>query len=216
MHLLFALLVSSALTGRCLAESYVFSYSFLPPVRSTGYYSISVPGTLAVGAQDSVAGGYSILSMTGTRTVDGVDMQITGLLPTFGPISFYGNDNLLFYPGPPVVDYNGLSFSVDNLPLSDDGLGDVNVYFDSFSGMYTGPINGVNPGSFDVSPMPEPSTTVVLISGLLALALKQRPLALLQSPVLIRISNEEIAPRQTPSAFKRRDHTEPRIGRGVL
>jgi hypothetical protein len=39
--------------------------------------------------------------MTGARTVDGIDTQITALLATFGLTSFDGNDNLLFVPALP-------------------------------------------------------------------------------------------------------------------
>src|SRR5215472_5363560 len=99
-----------------------------------------------------------MLNITGTRTVDGVNMLITGLLPTFGLTSFDGSDNLLFYPGPPVLDFNGFSLSVDNPALSDDGFGDGNVYFDPSSGMYTEDAH-VKPGAFNVSAIPEPSTT---------------------------------------------------------
>jgi hypothetical protein len=168
-----ALLVSSALTGPCLANTYNFSYSF-----TTGFNSITASGTLGVGAEDPMSGGFPILSITGTRNVNGTDMQITGLLPIFGLNSFDGNDNLLFFPGPPLLDFNGFSFSVDNPSLSDDGLGDVNVYF-AGSGLYTEAANGVNPGSFEVSPAagtasPEPSTTMLLICGLLGLAVRTR------------------------------------------
>ena len=55
----------------------------------------------------------------------------------FGLNEFDGNDNLLFFPGPPFLDFDGVSFTVDNPSLSDDGFGDVNVYFDPSSGLYT-------------------------------------------------------------------------------
>ncbi len=166
-----ALLVSSALTGPCLANTYNFTYSF------TGSNSISASGTLTVGAEDPFSGGFPILSITGTRTVNGIDMQITGVLPTFGLNEFDGSDNLLFFPGPPFLDFNGVSFSVDNPSLSDDGLGDVNVYF-AGSGLYLEDAP-VNPGAFEVSPAagtasPEPSTTMLLICGLLGLAVRTR------------------------------------------
>jgi len=71
----------SALRGPCLAETYIFNYSFPAPPDS-GDYSISASGTLTAGNGDPI---------TETRTVDGVEMQITGLLPTFGLTSFDGN-----------------------------------------------------------------------------------------------------------------------------
>jgi hypothetical protein len=180
-----ALLVSSALTGTCLANTtYNFNYSF---PASPGELSISASGTLTVGSGDPIDG-FPILSITGSRTVDvgngPVTMQITGLDPTTGLNSFDGNDNLLFYPDNPVIDFNGISFMVDNAGLSDDGLGDVNVFFagtDPNSGMdlYTEAAGGVTLGDFEVTsastdPTPEPSTTMLLICGLLGLAVGKR------------------------------------------
>jgi hypothetical protein len=163
------LLVSSALTGPCLAASdYTFSYSF-----PAGFYAISATGELTLGDQDPASGGYPILSIAGTRIVNGVSMQITGLT------SYFGNDDLIFYPGPPLLDFNGFSFTVDNNALSDDGFGDVNVYLDFGSGQYTEAAAGVVPGTFTVSPVsqavvdsaPEPSAAMLMIGGLLSLVL---------------------------------------------
>ncbi len=86
-----ALLVSSALTGPCLADTYVFSYSF-----PNGIVSISGSGTLTVGGEDPLSGGFPILSITGTRTVNGTEMQITGLT------SYFGNDRFAFLSGPSI------------------------------------------------------------------------------------------------------------------
>jgi hypothetical protein len=170
------LLISSALTVPCLASDYTFSYSFLG-----GAYSISASGDLTLGDLDPVSGAYPILGITGTRTVNGVSMQITGLLPTTGSNSFDGNDNLLFYPGPPLLDGAGLSFTVDNLALSDDGFGDVNVFLDFFPDNYI-EATSVAPGSFTVSPVspastdptPEPSAAMLMVGGLLGLVLGVR------------------------------------------
>jgi hypothetical protein len=170
-----ALLVSSALASPCMANTiYNFSYSF------SGDFSISAMGTLTVGSGDPIDG-FQVLAITGTRTVDGVTMNITGLDPTTGPNSFDGNDNLLYNPdspGSPFLDGDGISFLVDNPSLSDDGSGDVNVYLAGInldgSGLYleTAPVNPgpdfqVSPASAD--PTPEPSTTMLMISGLVGL-----------------------------------------------
>jgi hypothetical protein len=103
-----------------------FNYSF-PAPPNPGDYSISASGTLTVGNENPIGGGFPILSITGTRPVDGVDIEITGFLPPFGLTEFDRNDNSLFYPGRPFLDFNGFSFMVDNPSLSDDGLGDVNA-----------------------------------------------------------------------------------------
>jgi hypothetical protein len=70
-----------------------FNYSF-PRVG----ISISAAGTLAVGDLDPGSGGFPILSITGTRTVNGADTNITGLT------SYFGTDDLLFYPDLPFID----------------------------------------------------------------------------------------------------------------
>jgi hypothetical protein len=166
------LLASGALTGRCLAGVvYNFQYS-LPAPPDSSYDAVSAYGTLTTGDFDLGIGGYLVSSIEGTRTVNGVDTLITGLIP---PGGFGGNSNVLYYPDAPFLDVNGLSFTIDNPVLSNDGLGNVNIYF-YFGSDYTEISNLVGYGTFDVAlatqelATPEPSTAMLLIGGLLAVA----------------------------------------------
>jgi hypothetical protein len=165
------LLASGALTGRCLAGVvYNFQYS-LPAPPDSLYDAVSAHGTLTTGDFDPGIGGYLVSSIEGTRTVNGVDTLITGLIP---PGGFGGNSNVLYYPDAPFLDVNGLAFTIGNLAFSNDGLGNVNIYFDVSD--YTENSYSVSYGTFDVAlatqelATPEPSTAMLLIGGLLAVA----------------------------------------------
>ena len=98
---------------------------------------------------------------------DGIPEAITGLI---GPLGYAGNSNLLYYPNDPLLDPNGLSFTVAG--AGNDGFGNVNLFSSSdyLGVLYTE--NGLNVawGTFDVSPSdvspsPEPSTMVLLTLG---------------------------------------------------
>ena len=158
------LLASGALTGRCLA-GVVYNFQYSLPAPDPSYDAVSAYGTLTTGDFDPGTGGYLVSSIEGTRTVNGVDTLITGLIPPGG----YGNSNVLYYPDAPFLDVNGLSFTVANHALSNDGLGNVNIYFDGSA--YTENSYSVSDGTFDVElATPEPSTAMLLIGGLLAVA----------------------------------------------
>jgi hypothetical protein len=165
-----ALLVSAALPSRSHADT-VFNFNYLIPAtpdeQAQGYVSISAMGTLTA-TLDPGSGDYVVTDITGTRTVGGVLTNITGLLPP----NAYFNSNVL-YPAPPLLDFYGISFAVDNAALSDDGAGDVNIYFDAISRLYAEPYFAVaEEGTFNASmaastaETPEPSTTLLI--GLLA------------------------------------------------
>ena len=162
--LIAALLASGALAGPCSAGS-IFNFQYSIPAPNASFDSISASGTLFA---DEVPGGYLVVGITGTRTVnDGIPEAITGLI---GPFGYAGNSNLLYYPNDPLLDYNGLSFTVAG--AGNDGFGNVNLFSlsDYLGVLYTENGATVGYGTFevspsDVSPSPEPSTMVLLTLG---------------------------------------------------
>ena len=166
-----ALLVSAALPGRCLAATiFDFNYLLAPPPASPGYVTISASGTLTANL-DSGTGLYVVSDIAGTFTLGPDSTQITGLLP---PGAYY-NSNILYYPNQPLLDSLGIGFTIADPTLSDDGLGDVGIFYSpGFSYLDFNPANVFfGNGTFDVSlatPSPEPATAMPLIGGLLAIA----------------------------------------------
>jgi hypothetical protein len=131
-----------------LADSFSFSY--------TGS-GVTASGTFTT---NSLSGGsYLITAITGTR--NGQSMTL------LAPLAFDGNDNLLF-PTSPLLDFNGFSFAAGGV--------NYNVYFNSFAccGGTTTYYETSTPGvlgtqvNFSAS-VPEPSTFVLLVSGLAAI-----------------------------------------------
>src|SRR5581483_6490590 len=164
----------------------IFDFVYTIPAPNPGYAPVSGQGTLVTGDFDSGLGGYQIQDISGTRTVDGTVMQITGLLPVG---AFGSNSNILYYPSFPLLDDFGLSFTVDSDSLSDDGLGNVNLYFDSFFSSsnntptaYTENASFLYYGDFQVTPRadtqdaasPEPGTYVLGLAGCICVAVGLR------------------------------------------
>lgn len=154
-----------------------FQYS-LPPAPEFGI-TVTGTGQLTTGDYDPILGGYPVIGISGTRSVDGVPETITGLIP---PGGFLGNTNVLYYPNPPYLDFGGLAFTVNNPNGGDDGAGNVNVYYDTDVQGYTEPSFLVGYGTFDVVPsappgdgeIPEPAVVLLLGGGLIALGLYHR------------------------------------------
>jgi hypothetical protein len=175
----FTLIASLVLADNCLGGTvFDFQSTILAPNHSGFYQDVSASGTLTTANYDPGLGGYPVVDISGTRTVtvyDGlgssttIQEQITGLLPVGG----FSNSNVLYYPGPPFLDFFGLGFTVDNALYSDDGFGDVNLYFDPGTGKYTEPYYAVYLGDFSATPVvssaanPEPSTALLVIGALL-------------------------------------------------
>ena len=113
---------------------------------------VSAAGVLL--ASDNGDGSYEVMGISGTRNGD----PILALIPAGG---FQVNDNLLFYPGVPHLDFGGISYSI--------AAGDVNLYYGGgeyyeFSGEATPEIAfRVGPPT---APLPEPAPGVLVGCGL--------------------------------------------------
>ena len=159
-------LAVAALANTASATTFAFTYDF--PSSGPGGYSDSGAGTLTA-IYDSVSNDYNITAITGSTSHWGT---ILALAP---PGTYAGNDNLLFYPTPPYLDSNGISFKVAG--VGEDGSGDVNVYF--LGPDYTGPPFQLGSGPFTVTATAEPAApdVWVLLAGLIVWALGFHPMS---------------------------------------
>jgi hypothetical protein len=165
-----ALLFSGALAVPCSAGT-IISFTYSIPAPDPSYLAISASGLLTTIEQGP--GVYLVVDIEGTRSVNGVPETITGLIAPGG----YYNSNLLSLPGPPLLDGNGLSFTVAG--SGNDGSGSVNVYSvtDYFGTVYTEAAGNVFYGAFDAEIVPEPSTFILVAvasAGLVALTSHRR------------------------------------------
>ena len=158
----FLLLQPALVLGLChVSHSAQFDFNYAFPVTGVPG-GVIASGTLTTTAFDPVAMDYTIIGVTGSRTVGGVTDVIASLLP---PASFGGNDNLLL-PASPYLTANGYSFTLAT-GGGDDGSGDVNVFFSPGVGAYSEDSSMVGFGSFTVTPVssvpePMPPTAAVL------------------------------------------------------
>jgi len=147
-----ALLGALAIPAAAHADTFNFSAT-----GSSGAFSGS--GTLTASSQGS--GEFLISAITGTG--------VTGLI---APGGFNGNDNLLFPAATPTLDSHGFSFTDVNGPdhfnvnIFNNGTGYFAFFQDEDNFTQTVPVTF----SLAASPVPEPSTLVILGTGILSLA----------------------------------------------
>ena len=150
-----ALLVAAAFCAAGLAHADVFNFN---AQGSAGGFSGA--GTLT--ANSNGDGSYTVIDITGPG--------VTGLI---APGQFESNDNLLFPGQAALLDNDGISFT----DVMGDTSYDVNLFYDPstmdyFSVLQDSEGNSqIQTTTFDVSAVtPEPSSFVLLGSGLLGLA----------------------------------------------
>jgi hypothetical protein len=147
----FAVLGALAIPAAAHADTFDFS-----AIGSAGGFSGA--GTLT--ASPNGGGDFLITAITGTG--------VTGL---FAPNGFNGNDNLLFPTASPTLDAHGFSFSAANGPDTFD----VNL-FNNGSGYFIfltdeDNFNEIIPVTFTLSAAtPEPSTLLLLVTGLVCVS----------------------------------------------
>jgi hypothetical protein len=152
--LLSSLALLSALAIPVAAHADTFDFS---ATGSSGSFSGS--GTLTASSQGG--GAYLISGITGTG--------VTGLI---APGGFNGNDNLLFPAATPALDAHGFSFTDVNGPdhfdvnIFNDGSGYFAFLNDEDNFSQTVPVSF----TLAASAVPEPSTFILLGTGILGLA----------------------------------------------
>jgi hypothetical protein len=113
-----ALVALSAVAATVPAQaSQLFAFNYSLPGTGPTPLAVSASGFFAT--TDLSGGSYTVTGVWGTWN----GVAITGIAP---PGGFGGNDNLLF-PAAPLVDFNGLGFTVNG--AGDDGAGDVNLFY---------------------------------------------------------------------------------------
>jgi hypothetical protein len=132
----------------------VLAVAATPPAQASQLFAFnySLPGTGLTPMAVSASGFFATTDLSGgSYTVTGVwgtwnGVAITGVA---APGGFGSNDNLLF-PAAPLVDSNGLGFTVNG--AGDDGAGNVNLFYNGTG--YTENSGDVGTGSgFSITPV---------------------------------------------------------------
>jgi hypothetical protein len=168
-----ALIVAAALSPAQAAQLFTFEY-FLP--APLGGADISASGTLTTTDLDPFTNAYTVVDISGTRSIDGLPGSIFGLVQIPGANLLYANQ--------PWLDFYGLYFIAWN-PFSLT-FQQVNLYHDPGAWSYTEDWIEAGYGAFQVAPaqtpqVPEPSAWLLLVPGAIALGLGRGRLSRLRA-----------------------------------
>lgn len=150
------------------ADTFQFSYSgntFVALIGGTFPITVSGSGTFTAIPQSG--GSFLITSISGTQNASGAPFA-SGPISLMAPGAFISNDNLLFASAP-FLDSFGVGFLTNSPPNAADNR----IEFNSTSGydlVSTGIGCGFVPITFSITGVPEPSTLILVGSGILALA----------------------------------------------
>jgi hypothetical protein len=134
---LVAVLALAAATPAQAGQIFAFNYS-LP---GTGLTPMAVSASGFFATTDLSAGSYTVTGVWGTWN----GVAITGITPPGG----FGSNNNLLFPAAPLVDSNGLGFTVNG--VGDDGAGNVNLYYTGTGYTENSPNVGVG-SDFSITP----------------------------------------------------------------
>jgi PEP-CTERM motif len=151
--------LSVAALGAPSAQAKVFDFSYEGLDQFDGNLPFSASGQF-VTTNTLVDGAYTITSISGER--DGVTIS------NLDPPNYVGMNDNLFFPAGPYFDFQGVAYNANHL--------DYNLYYDSSVGAYEestaeGGFTIGNVVTLSITPVPEPSTFLLVGAGIAGLAL---------------------------------------------